>query len=98
MGGGAQALRAILAAVHAGRGRSSTGSDAERAVLRAGATHMLAYVQVARGLTALGEGQYANAYDVIASNLRSGRSGAPRSCLAAGISVSLPRPLRAADI
>src|SRR4029077_13025794 len=37
--------------------------EAERAVLSAGATHMLAYVQVARGLTALGEGQYANAYD-----------------------------------
>src|SRR6202011_3789973 len=36
--------------------------EAEQAVLTARATHMLAYVQVARGLTALGEGQYAKSY------------------------------------
>lgn len=61
---GAQALRAILAAVH---GEPDVAArlalEAERAVLTAGATHMLAYVQVARGLTALGEGRHASAYD-----------------------------------
>jgi DNA-binding CsgD family transcriptional regulator len=63
-GAGTQALRAILAAVH-GEPEVATrlALEAERAVLTAGATHMLAYVQVARGLTALGEGQHANAYD-----------------------------------
>jgi DNA-binding CsgD family transcriptional regulator len=63
-GAGAQALRAILAAVH---GEPDVAArlalEAERAVLTAGATHMLAYVQVARGLTALGEGRHARAYD-----------------------------------
>src|SRR4029077_7854831 len=63
-GAGAQALQAILAAVH---GEADVAArlalEAERAVLTAGATHMLAYVQVARGLTALGEGRHASAYD-----------------------------------
>lgn len=36
--------------------------EAEQAVISTGATHMLAYVQVARGLTALGEGRHADAY------------------------------------
>jgi DNA-binding CsgD family transcriptional regulator len=63
-GAGAKAMRAILAAV---RGEPEVATelalDAERAVIAAGATHMLAYVQVARGLTALAEGRHADAYD-----------------------------------
>jgi DNA-binding CsgD family transcriptional regulator len=63
-GAGAQALRAILAAVHGEpEVAAQLALEAERAVLSAGATHMLAYVQVARGLAALGEGRHANAYD-----------------------------------
>ena len=36
--------------------------EAEQSLISTGATHMLAYVQVARGLRALGEGRHAEAY------------------------------------
>jgi DNA-binding CsgD family transcriptional regulator len=62
-GAGAEAMQAILAAV---RGEPDSAAalahQAERAVIAAGATHMLAYIQVARGLTALGEGRASDAY------------------------------------
>src|SRR5437870_13138744 len=60
---GAQAMKAILAAL---RGEPEIAValtlEAEQAVISTGAAHMLAYVQVARGLTALGEGRNADAY------------------------------------
>jgi DNA-binding CsgD family transcriptional regulator len=60
---GAQAMKAILAAL---RGEPEIAValtlEAEQAVISTGAAHMLAYVQVARGLTALGEGRHADAY------------------------------------
>jgi DNA-binding CsgD family transcriptional regulator len=60
---GGQAMKAILAAL---RGEPEIAIaltlEAEQAVIATGATHMLAYVQVARGLTALGEGRHADAY------------------------------------
>jgi DNA-binding CsgD family transcriptional regulator len=60
---GAQAMKAILAAL---RGEPEIAValtlQAEQAVISTGAAHMLAYVQVARGLTALGEGRHADAY------------------------------------
>lgn len=60
---GGQAMKAILAAL---RGEPAMAAaltlEAEQSVISTGATHMLAYVQVARGLTALGEGRHADAY------------------------------------
>src|SRR5947209_20093337 len=60
---GAQAMRAILAAL---RGEPEVAGalvlEAEHAVISTGAAHMLAYIQVARGLTALGDGRHADAY------------------------------------
>jgi DNA-binding CsgD family transcriptional regulator len=38
-------------------------AEAERAVISTGATHMLAYIQVARGLAALGDGRAGDAYE-----------------------------------
>ncbi len=60
---GAQAMKAILAALRGEPNIAATLTlEAEQAVISTGATHMLAYVQVARGLTALGEGRHADAY------------------------------------
>jgi DNA-binding CsgD family transcriptional regulator len=62
-GAGGQAMKAILAAL---RGESEIAEDltlqAEQSVISIGATHMLAYVQVARGLAALGDGRHVDAY------------------------------------
>src|ERR1700682_2932548 len=56
-------MKATLAAL---RGEPAIAAaltlEAEQAVIATGATHMLAYVQVARGLTALGEGRHADAF------------------------------------
>jgi DNA-binding CsgD family transcriptional regulator len=61
---GAQAMKAIVAAIRGEPDRAAALTlEAERAVVSTGASHMLAYVQVARGLAALGQGQYADAYD-----------------------------------
>jgi ATP/maltotriose-dependent transcriptional regulator MalT len=61
---GAQAMKAILAAIRGEPdGAAALTLEAERAVVSTGASHMLAYVQVARGLAALGHGRYADAYD-----------------------------------
>lgn len=61
---GARAMQAVLAAVHGEANRAAALTlEAERAVISTGATHMLAYVQVARGLTALGAGRSGDAYD-----------------------------------
>jgi DNA-binding CsgD family transcriptional regulator/tetratricopeptide (TPR) repeat protein len=60
---GGQAMKAILAAL---RGQSEVADDlalqAEQSLISTGATHMLAYIQVARGLAALGDGRHADAY------------------------------------
>ena len=61
---GAQAMQSIVAAL---RGEPDIAAKlaiaAERAVISTGATHMLAYIQGARGLAALGDGRAADAYD-----------------------------------
>ena len=61
---GALAMQSIVAAVH---GEPDVAAElavqAERAVISTGATHMLAYIQVARGLAALGDGRSGDAYD-----------------------------------
>lgn len=62
-GAGARAMQAIVAAV---RGEPEAAAalalEAERAVISTGATHMLAYIQVARGLAALSEGRDGDAF------------------------------------
>lgn len=63
---GARAMQAIFAAQHGEAERAATLTRAaERAVISTGATHMLAYVEVARGLMALAEGRSGDAYDAL---------------------------------
>src|SRR5262249_38883237 len=60
---GARAMQAIISAM---RGQSDAAAalsvEAEGAAISAGATHMLAYIHVARGLAALGDGGAGDAY------------------------------------
>src|SRR5262249_44232133 len=61
---GARAMQAIIAAM---RGEpdvvAALSGEAEGAAISTGATHMLAYVHVARGIAALGDGRAGDAYD-----------------------------------
>ena len=61
---GARAMQAIIAAL---RGEPAVAAalsvEAEGVAISVGATHMLAYIHVARGLAALGDGRATDAYD-----------------------------------
>jgi DNA-binding CsgD family transcriptional regulator len=61
---GARAVQSIVAAVLGEPDvAAELATEAERAVISTGATHMLAYIQVARGLAALGDGRAGDAYE-----------------------------------